>query len=251
MPYTPILQIVSGEQRDVRIRKLEENLSMAQSQCESVAVAAKRAGLDELAAAQKAWSLERCQIETEHSTRVTRLETELSSARLDCDRKGSSIVQLSGECRELKLRCESLESSEKASLVELATARKRHLEADASLHDALLRNHEMEVSIGRLESAALEKDVVTKQQMQLVDAAKSQAQQTLHECESLRISNTKLEEKMRAATSEITKGNHIIEQLQVMIALCMPFFTSYGVRADGSTHSSCSEQRARSHQQVT
>ena len=127
-------------------------------------------------------------------------------------------MQLSGECRELKLRCESLESSEKSSLAELASARKRHLEADASLHDALLRNHEMEVAIGRLESAALEKDVVTKQQMQLVDAAKAQAQQSLHECESLRISNTKLEEKMRTATSEITKGNHIIEQLQVSIS---------------------------------
>jgi chromosome segregation ATPase len=146
------------------------------------------------------------------------LETELSVARSDIDRKGSSIVQLNGECRELRLRCESLESSEKSSLAELASARKRHLEADASLHDALLRNHEMEVAIGRLESAALEKDVVTKQQMQLVDAAKAQSQQSLHECESLRISNTKLEEKMRSAMSEITKGNHIIEQLQVSTA---------------------------------
>ena len=204
-----------GEQRDARIRKLEESISLAQSQGENSAVAAKRAGLDELAAAQKSWALERSQIESEHSARVTRLETELSAARLECDKKGSSIVQLSGECRELKLRCESLESSEKASLADLAIARKRHLEADASLHDALLRNHEMEVAIGRLESANQEKEVVTKQQMQLVDAAKAQAQQSLHESESLRISNTKLEEKLRTATSEITKGNHIIEQLQV------------------------------------
>ena len=204
-----------GEQRDARIRKLEESLSLAQSQGENSAVAAKRAGLDELAAAQKSWALERSQIESEHSARVTRLETELSAARLECDKKGSSIVQLSGECRELKLRCESLESSEKASLADLAIARKRHLEADASLHDALLRNHEMEVAIGRLESATQEKDVVAKQQMQLVEAAKAQAQQSLHESESLRISNTKLEEKLRTATSEITKGNHIIEQLQV------------------------------------
>jgi hypothetical protein len=204
-----------GEQRDTRIRKLEESLSLAQSQGENSAVAAKRAGLDELAAAQKSWALERSQIESEHSARVTRLETELSAARLECDKKGSSIVQLSGECRELKLRCESLESSEKASLADLAIARKRHLEADASLHDALLRNHEMEVAIGRLESANQEKEVVTKQQMQLVEAAKAQAQQSLHESESLRISNTKLEEKLRTATSEITKGNHIIEQLQV------------------------------------
>jgi hypothetical protein len=204
-----------GEQRDARIRKLEESLSLAQSQGENSAVAAKRAGLDELAAAQKSWALERSQIESEHSARVTRLETELSAARLECDKKGSSIVQLSGECRELKLRCESLESSEKASLADLAIARKRHLEADASLHDALLRNHEMEVAIGRLESANQEKEVVTKQQMQLVEAAKAQAQQSLHESESLRISNTKLEEKLRTATSEITKGNHIIEQLQV------------------------------------
>jgi len=179
--------------------------------------------LDELATAQKAWANERSQIESDHSARVTRLETELSTARLECDRKSGSIAQLSGECRELKLRCESLESSEKASLAELASARKRHLEADASLHDALLRNHEMEVAIGRLESATLEKDVVTKQQMQLVDAAKAQAQQSLHECEALRISNTKLEEKMRAATSEITKGNHIIEQLQVRFAPCSYF----------------------------
>ena len=73
----------------------------------------------------------------------------------------------------------------------------------------------MEVAIGRLESANQEKDVVTKQQVQLVEAAKAQAQQSLHESESLRISNTKLEEKLRTATSEITKGNHIIEQLQV------------------------------------
>ena len=204
-----------GEQRDARIRKLEESISLAQSQGENSAVAAKRAGLDELAAAQKSWALERSQIESEHSARVTRLETELSAARLECDKKGSSIVQLSGECRELKLRCESLESSEKASLADLAIARKRHLEADASLHDALLRNHEMEVAIGRLESANQEKEVVTKQQMQLVEAAKAQAQQSLHESESLRISNTKLEEKLRTATSEITKGNHIIEQLQV------------------------------------
>jgi chromosome segregation ATPase len=204
-----------GEQRDTRIRKLEESLSLAQSQGENSAVAAKRAGLDELAAAQKSWALERSQIESEHSARVTRLETELSAARLECDKKGSSIVQLSGECRELKMRCESLESSEKASLADLAIARKRHLEADSSLHDALLRNHEMEVAIGRLESANQEKDVVTKQQVQLVEAAKAQAQQSLHESESLRISNTKLEEKLRTATSEITKGNHIIEQLQV------------------------------------
>ena len=204
-----------GEQRDTRIRKLEESLSLAQSQGENSAVAAKRAGLDELAAAQKSWALERSQIESEHSARVTRLETELSAARLESDKKGSSIVQLGGECRELKLRCESLESSEKASLADLAIARKRHLEADASLHDALLRNHEMEVAIGRLESANQEKEVVTKQQMQLVEAAKAQAQQSLHESESLRISNTKLEEKLRTATSEITKGNHIIEQLQV------------------------------------
>ena len=208
-----------GEQRDARIRKLEESISLAQSQGENSAVAAKRAGLDELAAAQKSWALERSQIESEHSARVTRLETELSAARLECDKKGSSIVQLSGECRELKLRCESLESSEKASLADLAIARKRHLEADASLHDALLRNHEMEVAIGRLESATQEKDVVAKQQMQLVEAAKAQAQQSLHESESLRISNTKLEEKLRTATSEITKGNHIIEQLQVRFFL--------------------------------
>jgi hypothetical protein len=211
------IQIESGEQRDARIRKLEESLSLAQSQGESAAVAAKRAGLDEISVAQKAWAHERSQIESEHSVRVTRLETELSAARSDCDRKGSSIVQLNGECRELKMRCELLETSEKASLADLASARKRHLEADASLHDALLRNHEMEVAIGRLESATLEKDIVTKQQMQLVDAAKAQAQQSLHECESLRISNTKLEEKMRTAMSEITKGNHIIEQLQVSI----------------------------------
>ncbi len=208
-----------GEQRDARIRKLEESLSLAQSQGENSAVAAKRAGLDELAAAQKSWTLERSQIESEHSARVTRLETELSAARLESDKKGSSIVQLGGECREFKLRCESLESSEKASLADLAIARKRHLEADASLHDALLRNHEMEVAIGRLESATQEKDVVAKQQMQLVEAAKAQAQQSLHESESLRISNTKLEEKLRTATSEITKGNHIIEQLQVRFFL--------------------------------
>ncbi len=211
------IQIESGEQRDARIRKLEESLSLAHSQGESAAVAAKRAGLDEMSVAQKAWAHERSQIESEHSARVTRLEAELSAARSDCDRKGSSIVQLNSECRELKMRCESLETSEKAALADLASARKRHLEADASLHDALLRNHEMEVAIGRLESATLEKDIVTKQQMQLVDAAKAQAQQSLHECESLRISNTKLEEKMRTAMSEITKGNHIIEQLQVSI----------------------------------
>jgi hypothetical protein len=146
---------------------------------------------------------------------VTRLETELSATRLECDKKSSNIQKFNDECRELKLRCESLESSEKASLAELAIARKRHLEADASLHDSLLRNHEMEVAIGRLESAVQEKDIASKQQMQLVEAAKLQAQQVLHECENLRISNTKLEEKLRTATSEITKGNHIIEQLQV------------------------------------
>ena len=83
------------------------------------AVAAKPAGLDELATAQKAWANERSQIESDHSARVTRLETELSTARLECDRKGGCIALLSGECRELKLRCESLESSEKASLAEL------------------------------------------------------------------------------------------------------------------------------------
>ncbi len=201
-----------GEQRDARVRKLEEALSLAQSQGENSAVAAKRAGLDELATAQKALANERSQIETAHSARVTRSETEQSTARLECDRTDGSIALLSGECRELKLRCESLELSEKAhaALAELACVCKRHLEADASHLDALLRNHEME-------------DVATKQQMQLVDAAKAQAQQSLHECKALRNSNTKLEEKTRAATSEITKGNHNIEQLQVRFALCSYF----------------------------
>ena len=103
-----------GEQRDARVRKLEEALSLAQSQGENSIVAAKRAGLDELATAQKAWANERSQSESDHSARVTRLETEQSTARLECDRTDGSIALLNGECRELKLRCESLELSEKA-----------------------------------------------------------------------------------------------------------------------------------------
>ncbi|GAB1598323.1 spindle assembly abnormal protein 6 homolog [Argonauta hians] len=157
---------------------------------------------------------ERKELELSHKRIVKQMEVKLFEAESSNKELHDWKYKLESSQRELRSHLNSSEEQLQLGKVEIQNLRKQNVAMDAKLHEQEKVINQQGTRIAVLEQELKDKEQVLAKSSDLLDSEQDQKKRYEEEFELKQREVTKLENKVKAISVEVKKGNEIIRKLQ-------------------------------------
>eukprot|EP00854_Cymbomonas_tetramitiformis_P007512 gene7512-8943_t len=175
---------------------------------------AKKKALEELEETSQRYESERLASENRHKDHATALEQRNAELDLQVRTLMDQKYTLDSKVSELSAKLGTANGELSAAKEELERLRKDNLRMDSDVHerDKGLTQHQIELS--GLKQQVTDKDELLKTLRQQLEAAEKHKAALEQSWQETRSASNRAEERVTAVSSEVKKGNQIIERLQ-------------------------------------